>query len=145
MDAAAFKTKNPKPYPCATFGHKANAILVALKLQVSSIIENACIALALRLCSEIALPVVNAQLQHLKHERTTRTYLHVLLTNKTRRCLMSLRWQLPSDVEKACIVEIPKSLSPYACAAKSPFRCRHQCKNNDQRQPEMLITPLENQ
>ena len=34
---------------------------------------------------------------------------------------MVLKWQLSSDMENACVAEMSKSLSPYACAAKSLF------------------------
>ena len=34
---------------------------------------------------------------------------------------MVLNWQHSSNIENACMAEMPKSLSPYACVAKSLF------------------------
>ena len=79
--------------------------------------RNAEIALAVRLCSEIALPVVNTQHQHLKHEHLNPTDLQFLIIKPV--CLMVLKWHLSSDMEKACVADMSKSFSPYACAAKS--------------------------
>ena len=57
---------------------------------------------------------------------------------------MVLKWQLPSDVEKACIVEMPKSLSPYLrLCSEIALQCRHQCKKPDPPQPEMFMKPVE--
>ena len=47
--------------------------------------------------------------------------------------------------EKACVAEMSKSLSPYACAAKSFFSAKTNAKKIDPRQPEMFIKPVENQ
>ena len=82
--------------------------------------RNADIALALRLCSEIALPVVNTQHQHLTHEHLNPTDLQFLLI-KPVCFLMFLKWQLSSYMEKACVAEMSKSLSSDACAAISLF------------------------
>ena len=82
--------------------------------------RNTKIALAVRPCSEIVLPLVNTQHQHLKHEPLNLTGLHVFAL-KTNVFLMVLKWQLPSDMDRTCIAEMSKSLSPYACAAKTLF------------------------
>ena len=131
------KLKQQPPNPtCISFLLiKPVCFLMVLKSQRASDIEkhmhfrNAKIALALRLCSEIALPVVNTQHQHLTHERITPTGLPCFCY-KTCVFLMVLKWQRPRDIEHACIAEIQKSLSPYACAAKSLFSAATSAKHS---------------
>ena len=53
---------------------------------------------------------------------TPEPYLHLSFAYKTYVFFfMVLKWQRPRDIDNACIAEMPKSLSPYACAAKSLF------------------------
>ena len=56
----------------------------------------------------------------LKAKTTTpEPYLHFIFADNTYVFLMVLKWRRPWDIGNAYIAEMPKSLSPYACAANT--------------------------